>query len=140
MDLSSTGPSCQISQAFIHMSVVSSHLRIFQAIKCNRFFSVGLPFPWQESFDVPQILLLETYSLFFRSLYFVKICNILFPEVFCHPVSIWNNCSLSLLHNFNLQFSVVIDPLWKPYHIALKLSLFLYLLGTHLRVASKERM
>lgn len=109
MDLSSTGPSCQISHAAIHISVVSSHLRTFEATKYNRFLLVCL-------FHSRRLLMCHKYycwkciAYFSKVLIFcqvfVKICNILSPEVFCHPMSIRNNCSLSLLHSFNLRFSI----------------------------------
>ena len=48
MDLSSTDPGCQMPQDFIHLSVVSSHFRNFEDLKYNRFFLVGVFFPWRQ--------------------------------------------------------------------------------------------
>lgn len=144
MDLSSMSPSCQIAQAFIHIAVLSSHLRNSEGFKCSRFFLVSLPFPWQEAFDVPCILLLEMCNWLLQSLYFVKICDLFFPEVFCGPTSISNNCSLSLVHSFNLGFLIAALLLWILWrsntNSFFNLSLFLYLAGAHLRVASEEMM
>lgn len=118
-------PCHRVSQAFIHISVLSSHcsiLRIFNTI-------CGLCFPEQEAFDMRCIFWLEIYNWLLQIPYFVKICSIFSPEIFYCPASVWNNCLLSLLHSYHPGIShccsSVLNRLYRQSHIYIYIYLIL---------------
>lgn len=114
MDLSSTGPGCQMPQDFIHLSVVSSHFRNFEDLKYNRFFLVGVFFPWRKLLIVYAYCYWKCITDFSKGFILLRLAIYIFFSSWSLLSStlIWNNSSLDQLHSFNLRFLIVALLFW----------------------------